>query len=152
MNRRFRVYLSGPISKGDLCDNVNRAGEAFRQLADAGLAPFCPQWSVYSAGAHRSAAAIYAWSLDGSACEQCGGRHDVYALARVDGSGMSHDEWLAVDLAWVAAADAVLRLPGESVGADREVAEAERLGIPVFHSIDDMIQLCAPVAVTEGSP
>jgi hypothetical protein len=31
--------------------------------------------------------------------------------------------------------DAVLRLPGESVGADQDVATAERLGLPVYYDI-----------------
>jgi hypothetical protein len=34
--------------------------------------------------------------------------------------------------------DAVLRLPGESTGADVEVAYAEGLNLPVFYSIDEI--------------
>jgi hypothetical protein len=34
--------------------------------------------------------------------------------------------------------DAVLRLPGESAGADQDVAIAERRGIPVYHHIDEI--------------
>lgn len=41
--------------------------------------------------------------------------------------------WLTQDLQWLALCDAVLRLPGESHGADLEEAEAGRLGIPVFY-------------------
>lgn len=43
--------------------------------------------------------------------------------------------WYAHDLEWLAVCDAVLRLPGDSVGADAEVKEAERLGIPVVTSV-----------------
>jgi hypothetical protein len=46
--------------------------------------------------------------------------------------------WLALDLEWLRACDAVLRLPGESPGADGEVAEAERLGIPVYESVPEL--------------
>ena len=45
---------------------------------------------------------------------------------------------MAIELPWVAVADALLRLPGESVGADIEVGEARRLGIPVFAAIADL--------------
>jgi hypothetical protein len=36
--------------------------------------------------------------------------------------------------------DAVLRLPGESTGADNDVRIARELGIPVYHSIDEVPQ------------
>lgn len=42
-------------------------------------------------------------------------------------------------LAWVRRCDAVLRLPGASPGADREVALARELGLPVFASVDEVI-------------
>lgn len=40
--------------------------------------------------------------------------------------------WYAYDLRLLSACDALLRLPGESTGADREVAEAIERGIPVL--------------------
>lgn len=46
-----------------------------------------------------------------------------------------YDEWLALDLEWLACCDAVLRLSGHSPGADRECARAAELGIPVYHSL-----------------
>ncbi len=49
-----------------------------------------------------------------------------------------YEDWLAVDLAWVVVADAVLRLPGKSPGADRETALAESRGIPVFRSLAEL--------------
>lgn len=45
----------------------------------------------------------------------------------------TYEEWLALDMAWLAKCDALLRLPGESPGADREVAFAVARGIPVFY-------------------
>lgn len=119
---RKRIYLAGPISKGDLAENINQATRAFLALMRAGLAPLCPHWSPYAGGAivHPTTAT-------------------VYALAERLPAGTTHQDWMGVDLPWVAAADAVLRLPGESVGADQEVAEAERLGIPVFHEITTLL-------------
>jgi len=51
-----------------------------------------------------------------------------------------YEEWMAFCLAWVARCDALVRLKDDvhSPGADREVAEAKRLSIPVFHGIDDV--------------
>jgi len=54
------------------------------------------------------------------------------------------EEWIDMDLAWVALADAVLRIPGESRGAEVEVAHAETLGIPVFYSLDALLGATMP--------
>ncbi len=40
--------------------------------------------------------------------------------------------------------DAVLRMPGESRGADQDVAIAQRRGIPVYHSLDEIPRAAAP--------
>jgi nucleoside 2-deoxyribosyltransferase len=50
------------------------------------------------------------------------------------------DFWYEYDVATLARCDAVLRLPGDSTGADREVAYAERKGIPVFTERDDLFK------------
>jgi hypothetical protein len=42
--------------------------------------------------------------------------------------------------------DAVLRLPGESTGADQDVAIAHQRGLPVYHRVEDI-----PVRGTTGS-
>jgi hypothetical protein len=51
----------------------------------------------------------------------------------------SYEDWMMLDLAWLRAAHALLRLPGESSGADQEVALASELGIPVFQSMEDLL-------------
>ncbi len=51
-----------------------------------------------------------------------------------------YDDWLRNDLEWLYVCDAVLRLPGESKGADLEVRHAKRLGLPVFYSVDDVLK------------
>lgn len=47
-----------------------------------------------------------------------------------------YQEWIDVDLALIPKMDIVLRLPGESKGADGEVALARKLGIPVVFGWD----------------
>lgn len=118
---RKRIYIAGPISKGDLAANINQATDAFIELAQQGFAPLCPHWSAYSKPVYQIGS-------------------DVYCLATRSGNDrLSHADWMGIDLPWVAVADAVLRLPGESTGADREVEEATRRGIPVFTSLDDLL-------------
>jgi hypothetical protein len=50
-----------------------------------------------------------------------------------------YQDWVDIDLEWVKACDCVLRLPGESKGADGEVALAGELSMPVFYEIRDMV-------------
>lgn len=47
--------------------------------------------------------------------------------------------WYAYDLEVMARCDFVVRLAGASTGADAEVKEAERLGIPVFYDVDELL-------------
>lgn len=47
-------------------------------------------------------------------------------------------EWLAHDLEWLAVCDCVLRLPGESAGADVEVQRARELGKTVYFSPNEI--------------
>ena len=47
--------------------------------------------------------------------------------------------WYDVDCAWLLAADAVLRLPGDSTGADAEVALAKHVGIQVCEDLEGVL-------------
>ena len=116
------IYIAGPISRGDLEHNINQAIEALKSLAMAGFAPWCPQLSCFSSGAFTDAAS-----------------GQVYARATTDGCGLAHSHWIKIDLTFVERSDAVLRLFGESVGADAEVEHARGRGIPVFNSIDEVL-------------
>lgn len=49
------------------------------------------------------------------------------------------DFWYAQDLKWLERCDALVRLPGESSGADAEVKRAIELGLPVFHGLQDFL-------------
>lgn len=46
--------------------------------------------------------------------------------------------WYKYDLFALERCDAVYRFPGASSGADREVAHADSLGIPVFFDLDEL--------------
>lgn len=53
---------------------------------------------------------------------------------------LDYDTWTRIDMALVLKSDAVLRLEGESYGADAEVLEASRSGIPVFYDIPALVR------------
>lgn len=49
-------------------------------------------------------------------------------------------DWMKIDLAFLPACDVVVRLEGESAGADEEVALACELGIPVKHGMEQLFE------------
>lgn len=51
-----------------------------------------------------------------------------------------YETWMRLDLAWLERCDAVVRLSGHSPGADREVARAHELGIPVYFGVEDFLR------------
>lgn len=104
---RKKIYLSGPITKGDRAHNLYQAHDAQHILLLAGFAPMNPMTTMQLP---------FAW----------------------DGS-VPHDDWLDSDRPWVLASDAVLRLPGESVGADMECDWAREAGIPIYYSVQEII-------------
>lgn len=104
-----RVYIAGPLSKGDLGHNIAQAIRAADRLMALGCAPYVPHLTVY-------------WQI--MSAMTGGVKFDDY------------DHWLRLDFAWLGVSDALLRLPGESKGADMEIDEARRLGIPVFYSME----------------
>lgn len=72
-----------------------------------------------------------------------------------------YEEWLALDLRLLERCDVLVRLPGESAGADREAAHAGRRGIPVgylpegadlVHVVDVVRYLADPVDCTCYTP
>lgn len=49
-------------------------------------------------------------------------------------------DWLEFDIHWLCKCDALLRLPGESKGADEEVRSANKVGTPIFYSIEELVK------------
>lgn len=109
--RRLKIYIAGPISKGDLQENINQARDAAEDLIAEGFAPLCPHLTCF---------------LESNTPCRLG--------------TFTHTEWLEVDIPWVLSSDAVLRLPGESLGADMEVEAAKLAGIPIYTDIERLVQ------------
>lgn len=114
---RTVCYVAGPISKGDLVANIRQAHEAGMALIRAGLSPIVPHGNCF-------------WGNDVS--------DGAFAPSSLP-AGTTLQDWYGMDLAIVARCDCVLRLPGESVGADMEAAEAGRLGLPVFNTAAEVV-------------
>lgn len=54
-----------------------------------------------------------------------------------------YEEWLEYDNVFLLKCDAVLRIPGESNGADKEVALATGNKIPVFYTFNELVRYFA---------
>lgn len=137
------AYIAGPIRKGNIWHNVGQADDAMLELMQAGFAVINPILSCWAGAAsqHQKSVDIppntmLEFPRDGKfVFDPVGVPHPLaHGLFRDLGA----EPWLTMDLELVKRSDAVLRLPGESSGADGEVAHAESLGIPVFHSIGDL--------------
>lgn len=55
-----------------------------------------------------------------------------------------YQDWIDIDLIWVKSCNALLRLEGESKGADGEVEFAKKHNIPVFYSIEELVKHFTP--------
>lgn len=122
MSRSFLVYVAGPLGKGDLVKNISRAHDAGIALLKAGLSVIVPHGSCFWANQWIAPMGNYA------------------LMPCVEPKGIAHADWLAMDLEIVRRCDAVLRLEGDSIGADMEVDEADRRGIPVFYSVENVLR------------
>ena len=106
----MRVYVAGPITKGNQAVNVQKGVRVADELLLAGHEPFCPHLShfwEYLTGARK------------------------------------HELWMRLDLAWLEQCEALIRLPGESMGADAEVKHAKKHDIPVFDSVHTFLEWAA---------
>ena len=114
------VYLAGPISKGDVRVNVARAASAHYDLLCHGFAVVNPMLTCWAG-----------WTPAGDP----GPSASAHGPFRTT----DYETWIRVGIATACRCDAVLRLPGESVGASAECAAAEACGVPVFTSVSDLI-------------
>ena len=63
-----------------------------------------------------------------------------------------YEEWMAWDFAWLAKCDALLRMLGDSPGADREVEFAKAHGIPVFTDLSELLRVAKLSALDATIP
>ena len=108
----IRVYIASAYTNGDVPVNVRLQMDIADILIDKGFYPFIPL--------------LYHFQ-------------HMYNPRR-------QDEWLKLDLVWVKQCDCLLRLHPVykggvliSPGADLEEEHAKKNGIPVFYSIDEVV-------------
>jgi len=104
----MRIYVAGPYT-GDEERNVDRAALVGGLLVEMGHTPFIPHLFHYVNEAFRSCGYIK----------------------------IPYEEWMQRDFEWLLQCEAVFLL-GRSPGADREVALAEELGLPVYNSLAEV--------------
>jgi hypothetical protein len=126
MTDSLLILIAGPYRSGTGDDpvllqrNLDRLGEAAWPLFRAGHIPMIGEWVALPVLASAGASSV----ADPLA------EHVLYPTAE----------------RLIARCDAVLRLPGESRGADQDVALAEARGIPVYHRLEDVPGVVAAAA------
>jgi hypothetical protein len=104
------VYVAGPYSKPDTTANFETFMSVCWRLVEKGYVPVSGMlWHPIT---------------------------NVYETKALDRMGYAH--WLTMALSLLKQCDVLYRIPGESNGADVEVALARKLGIPVFTDLDDL--------------
>lgn len=49
-----------------------------------------------------------------------------------------YNVWIELTANWIQKCDCILRLPGESLGADNELEIAKELNMPIFYEIEEL--------------
>ena len=107
----IKVYIASPYTLGDSAVNVRFQMEITDKLIDLGYIPFTPLFYHFQHMFHP--------------------RH--------------YTDWLKLDFVWLRQCDCVLRFKRVydvdlmSEGADKEEEEARKFGIPIFYSIDELV-------------
>lgn len=108
-NSRPKVYVAGPISKGNQFQNCAKAIRLGSEIHFAGASPYIPHLSAL-------------WDfVDG------------------DLASIGYEDWMVIAFDWITSCDILFRMEGESPGADREVAYAIAHGIPVINDKQELL-------------
>jgi hypothetical protein len=141
------IYIAGPIRRGDIWHNVAQADDAMLELMKAGFGVINPMLSCWAGAARVNLAekvgeiahlTMLTFPADGEFVVKPDGC-EPHSLAHGGFRELGVEAWLAMDLELVRRSDGVLRLPGKSSGADGEVAHANECKVPVFYSVQDVI-------------
>lgn len=100
------IYIAGPYTKGDQNENIFNALKIGDYVYTLGAIPYVPHLTHY-------------WSI-----------------MTIDGSKRDYDEWMHICFNVLNRCDALVRLPGESIGSDMEVEYAKELNKPIFLSTE----------------
>ena len=101
----YKIFISGPYTKGDVALNVKRAMDLANELINLGFAPYCPHLTHFL---HMN-------------------------------NSQPYEKWLQLDCEYLVLCDGLIRIQGESLGSDKEVQLAKKKGIPVFFSLNEIV-------------
>jgi hypothetical protein len=138
---RRRIYIAGPISRGDLRANIQQADDAAAKLIAAGFAPVVPHWSCYYGNilpdyyANDDDIVMPRYDVTHGRGDGC---HPVAAASATN--AVPYETWMEISLSLLSACHALLRLPGESPGADREIGFALSVRIPVYYDVTSVVE------------
>ncbi len=109
-----RIYVAGSYSADnviEILDNIRKGIDICAKLIRHGYSPFCP-WLDFQ-----------------------------YKLSR-EGEGITKEMLYRCSLSWLKASEVMLIIPGsgDSEGTKREMEIAKRLSIPIFHSVEDVLE------------
>jgi len=115
MNERYRVYVAGAYNAMtvlEVLDNMRRAMLLGKELLLKGFAPYCPHLDYQ------------------------------YQLLLRDDEKLDFSDYYEYGLTWLEVADAVLVVPysEESIGTQLELKRAKDLDIPIFGSIEEIVE------------
>ena len=115
-----RIYVAGSYSAPNVVEVLNNMRRGMRKSVEvllAGYAPFCP-WLDYQ-----------------------------FNLMLQEGEELILEHFYNYSLAWLEVSDAILVLPNseKSKGTQAEIERANEIGIPVFHSLEDLQNFTAEV-------
>ena len=114
MTKRLKIYIAGPYTAETetlRMENVNAAIDAAFKLFSKGHYPYIPHLT-----------------------------HFIDLRAHEIGHSLAWEDYIAWDLPWVEACDAILYLK-PSRGADLELEKARYLGKQVFYSVEDVAEV-----------
>ncbi len=114
-NRKMLVYIAGPLTVGDLEDNIAVSMRIASKLIREGYNVILPHLNMFL---QRF------WEEDSDEYD------DLLAWGR--------EEWLDFDFAQLEKCDALYRIAGESPGADWEVSFCKGRRIPVATGMGDL--------------
>jgi hypothetical protein len=111
---KIMVYIAGPMTKGDMKENVATAMDVATNLLTEGFHVILPHLNMFLE---------QFWADTDTAPDKWG-----------------TEQWLEWDYHMLSLCDVVLRIEGESPGSDRETAFARGRRIPVVHAVNELIR------------
>jgi hypothetical protein len=132
--RRHLIFISGPLTQGDVNENICKAHTAALQLIQAGFSVIVPHDTVFWGNKlTQRLQEAHNYQLGNDVEYQAG------FLTEKDIEGVAYETWLENCFEQIKRCSALLRIPGYSPGGDREVSQAQKKGIPVFFKVEEVI-------------